>query len=78
MLIAKFSLHNFSVYVAIESKTDKGVLSEPQKRNLYHIKACGGIAAVLVGKDETYLLRIKYKIDMQIDALETISKMTTT
>lgn len=63
------------VYVAIEVKADKGVLSEPQKKNLFHIKSQGGVAALLVGKDETMLLRIKGVIDKKIEILETLQKL---
>ncbi len=63
----------FCVFVAIEVKSDKGVLSEPQRRNLFHVKECGGIAGIVVGKDADMLRKIKEKIDSRIKILETLT-----
>ena len=66
---------DFSVFVAIEVKSDTGTLSEPQKRNLFHVKACGGIAGIIVGKDTVMLHKIKVKIDAQIQILKTLTEI---
>lgn len=62
------------VFVAIESKSDTGVLSEPQRQNLMHVKRCGGVAAIMVGKDIDKLYKIKLEIDKRIVELEKLEK----
>ncbi len=66
---------DFCVYVAIEVKSDNGVLSEPQKKNLFHVKSQGGVAAVLVGKDEVMIAKIRAVIDARISILESLTKL---
>lgn len=52
------------VFVAVEVKADDGVVSALQEVALRRIAAAGGVAAVLRGKDEAKLQKIREAVEV--------------
>lgn len=61
----KFFLYK-GVFIAIEAKADKGVVTKLQKRNLLELQAQGCIAAIVVGEDYEKLDRIRKAIKEEL------------
>jgi hypothetical protein len=57
---------DFGVYVAIEAKVPGNSPTALQLKTLKDIRSCGGVAAVVTGKDITKMGAIKREIDRRI------------
>ena len=55
------------ILIAIEVKADKGRLSELQAQTLKQMAAQGALCAVVYGKDEDKMMRIKAAIDAEVE-----------
>ena len=55
------------ILIGIEAKADKGRLSELQAQTLKQMAAQGALCAVVYGKDEAKMMRIKAAIDAEVE-----------
>lgn len=67
----------FCVYVAIEVKSDETRNpTEPQVRNLQHLKRCGAVVALMRGKDKAKLSMVLSEINRRVSILNNLPKVT--
>ena len=55
------------ILIAIEVKADKGRLSDLQAQTLKQMAAQGALCAVVYGKDEALMMRIKASIEAEVE-----------